>query len=47
MQKTKPKVKANMGTYPDRVPIIRDDFGIRKLTPIEIIEKIEKEQAQL
>ena len=27
-----PTLKANMGTYPDRVPIIRDDFGIRKLT---------------
>ena len=29
-----PTLKANMGTYPDRVPIIRDDFGIRKLTPM-------------
>lgn len=27
-----PTLKANMGTYPDRVPIVRDDFGIRKLT---------------
>jgi DNA (cytosine-5)-methyltransferase 1 len=27
-----PTLKANMGTYPDRVPIIRDNFGIRKLT---------------
>jgi DNA (cytosine-5)-methyltransferase 1 len=26
-----------MGTYPDRVPIIRDDFGIRKLTPMECL----------
>ena len=26
-----------MGTYPDRVPIIRDDFGIRKLTPYECL----------
>ena len=32
-----PTLKANMGTYPDRVPIIRDDFGIRKLTPIECL----------
>ena len=30
-----PTLKANMGTYHDRVPIIRDDFGIRKLTPME------------
>lgn len=30
-------LKANMGTYPDRVPIIRDDFGIRKLTPYECL----------
>ncbi|MCL1884740.1 MAG: DNA (cytosine-5-)-methyltransferase [Defluviitaleaceae bacterium] len=28
-----PTLKANMGTYPDRVPLIRDAFGIRKLTP--------------
>ena len=26
-----------MGTYPDRVPIICDDFGIRKLTPMECL----------
>lgn len=32
-----PTLKANMGTYPDRVPIIRDDFGIRKLTPYECL----------
>ena len=32
-----PTLKANMGTYPDRVPIIRDDFGIRKLTPVECL----------
>lgn len=32
-----PTLKANMGTYPDRVPIIRDDFGIRKLTPNECL----------
>ena len=30
-------MKANMGTFPDRVPIIRDDFGIRKLTPMECL----------
>ena len=28
-------LKANMGTYPNRVPIIKDDFGIRDITPIE------------
>lgn len=33
-----PTLKANMGTYPDRVPIIRDDFGIRKLIPYECLK---------
>ena len=32
-----PTLKANMGTYHDRVPIIRDEFGIRKLTPYECL----------
>jgi DNA (cytosine-5)-methyltransferase 1 len=32
-----PTLKANMGTYPDRVPIIRDAFGIRKFTPLECL----------
>lgn len=32
-----PTLKANMGTYHDRVPVIRDDFGIRKLTPYECL----------
>lgn len=32
-----PTLKANMGTYHDRVPIIRDDYGIRKLTPMECL----------
>lgn len=32
-----PTLKANMGTYHDRVPIIRDNFGIRKLTPMECL----------
>jgi len=27
-----PTLKANMGTYPDRVPLVRDAHGIRKLT---------------
>ncbi|SJZ33479.1 DNA (cytosine-5)-methyltransferase 1 [Eubacterium coprostanoligenes] len=33
-----PTLKANMGTYPDRVPIVRDDFGIRKLTLRECLD---------
>lgn len=32
-----PTLTANMGTYPDRVPIIKDDFGIRKITPYECL----------
>ena len=32
-----PTLKANMGTYHDRVPIIREDFGSRKLTPMECL----------
>ena len=28
---------ANMGTYPDRVPIVLDDYGIRKITPYECL----------
>ena len=32
-----PTLKANMGTFPDRVPIIRDEYGIRKLTPLECL----------
>lgn len=27
-----PTLKANMGTYPDRIPIIKDEYGIRRLT---------------
>lgn len=30
-------LKANMGTYPNRVPIIKDNFGIRNITPIECL----------
>lgn len=26
-----------MGTYPDRVPILLDDYGIRKITPYECL----------
>ena len=26
-----------MWTYPDRLPIIKDDFGIRKITPLECL----------
>ena len=32
-----PTLKANMGTYPDRVPVIRDNYGIRKITPLECL----------
>jgi DNA (cytosine-5)-methyltransferase 1 len=32
-----PTLKANMGTYHDRVPIIRDNFGIRKISPYECL----------
>lgn len=32
-----PTLTANMGTYPNRVPIIKDNFGIRKLTPLECL----------
>jgi DNA (cytosine-5)-methyltransferase 1 len=28
-------LKANMGTFADRVPVLKDGFGIRKLTPVE------------
>ncbi len=30
-------LKANMGTWYNRVPIIRDDFGIRRITPEECL----------
>ncbi|MCX4313251.1 MAG: DNA (cytosine-5-)-methyltransferase [Clostridia bacterium] len=30
-------LKANMGTYPNRVPIIKDAFGIRSITPTECL----------
>ena len=30
-------LKANMGTYPNRVPIIKDDYGIRNITPTECL----------
>lgn len=32
-----PTLTANMGTYPDRVPVVLDDFGIRKITPYECL----------
>lgn len=32
-----PTLTANMGTFPDRVPIILDDYGIRKITPYECL----------
>lgn len=30
-------LKANMGTWRDRIPIIKDNFGIRKITPYEAL----------
>ena len=30
-------LKANMGTYPNRIPIIKDHFGIRNITPDECL----------
>lgn len=30
-------LKANMGTWRDRIPIVKDDFGIRKITPKECL----------
>jgi DNA (cytosine-5)-methyltransferase 1 len=32
-----PTLLANMGTFHDRVPVIKDDFGIRKITPQECL----------
>lgn len=36
--KVAPTLTANMGTFPDRVPITKDDYGIRKLTPYECLQ---------
>ena len=33
-----PTLTANMGTYPDRVPVVCDNFGIRKLTLKECLD---------
>jgi DNA (cytosine-5)-methyltransferase 1 len=30
-------LKANMGTFPDRIPVLRDDYGVRKLTEDECL----------
>ena len=32
-----PTLKANMGTFHDRVPLVRDSHGIRKITPKECL----------
>ena len=32
-----PTLMANMGYYPDRVPVMLDDFGVRKITPYECL----------
>lgn len=33
-----PTLTANMGTYPNRVPLVRDSFGLRKLTLRECLD---------
>lgn len=33
-----PTLTANMGTYPDRIPIVCDDYGIRRLTLRECLD---------
>ncbi|MDD6727891.1 MAG: DNA (cytosine-5-)-methyltransferase [Eubacteriales bacterium] len=33
-----PTLTANMGTFPNRVPVVMDDFGIRKLTLRECLD---------
>ena len=33
-----PTLTANMGTFPNRVPVVWDDFGIRKLTLRECLD---------
>lgn len=33
-----PTLTANIGTYPGRVPVVWDDFGIRKLTLRECLD---------
>ena len=30
-------LKANMGSYPDRISIVKDNFGIRNITPLECL----------
>lgn len=32
-----PTLTANMGTFADRVPVVLDDYGIRKTTPLECL----------
>lgn len=32
-----PTLMANMGYFPDRVPVILDDYGLRKITPYECL----------
>lgn len=33
-----PTLTANMGTYPNRVPVLVDDYGIRKMTLRECLD---------
>lgn len=32
-----PTLVASMGTYPELIPVVRDDYGIRKITPYECL----------
>lgn len=37
MHRVCPTLVASMGDFPERIPVIRDDFGIRKITPYECL----------
>ena len=37
MHRVCPTLVASMGEHPERIPIIRDDHGIRKITPYECL----------
>lgn len=37
MHRVCPTLVASMGDFPERIPLIQDDFGIRKITPYECL----------
>lgn len=37
LHRVSPTLVASMGDFPERIPIIRDDYGIRKITPYECL----------